>query len=181
MLCERDRLCVQSRVALLPPNPQLLMKSPGLFFRAGIVFCLALLAGSALGQPSLVGTNAPGSASNYVFTIPAGITNFSMVVSGGVSAYSHLLVRRGQVATDTDYDFSSRWNGTNNSIYLEAPQVFATDFHIRVRTPASSATHSYTVVLQTNTSGFKSATKPTMRPIHTTALTIHWITNGGRH
>src|SRR5688572_24481750 len=121
------------------------MKSNGSFFRTSVIFCLTLLAGTAMGQ-SRVGTNAPGTATNYTFNIVPGVTNFSLVVSGSVSTFSHLLVRRGVAATDVDYDFSSTWNGTTNSIYLESPQVSATNFHIRVRTPANSLTHSFTVL-----------------------------------
>lgn len=157
------------------------MKSTSLFSRVSVIFCLALLAGTALGQPALVGTNAPGAFRDYSFTVRPGTTNFSMVVSGSVSTFSYVYVKRGGAVSDTDYEFLSTWNGTTNSIYLETPQVFATNFNIRVRTPASSLTHSFTVVLQTNTAGFHGASKPVQKPLTTTAPTVHWITNGGRH
>jgi hypothetical protein len=155
------------------------MKSFASFFRAGVIFCLSLLGGTAMGQ-SLVGTNTSGTARNHNFTLVAGVTNFSLVVSGSVSTFSHLLVRRGVAATDTEYDFASQWNATTNSIYLETPQVAATNFHIRVRTPAESLTHAYTVLLRTNTGNFKSTNKPVMKPL-TSGNVNAWITNGARH
>ena len=155
------------------------MKSLGSFFRVGLIFCLSLLAGIAMGQ-SLVGTNTPDTARNHTFNVVAGVTNFSLVVSGSVSTFSHLLVRRGVAATDTDYDFASQWNGMTNSIYLELPQASQTNFHIRVRTPANSLSHSYTVLLRTNTTLYKTEHKPVMKPL-TSGNVVALITNGGRH
>lgn len=156
------------------------MKSIGSFFRAGVIFCLSLLAGTALGQ-TLVGTNTPGTARNYIFATVNGVTNFSLVVSGSVSTFSHLLLRRGQAATDTEYDYSSTWNGVTNWIYLESPQVLPTNWHIRVRTPANSLTHSFTVLVRTNTTLFKTASKPVSKPLTTGTPIVAWITNAGRH
>jgi large repetitive protein len=156
------------------------MKPLTSFFRVAVVFCLIVLAGSAMGQ-SLVGTNTPGTARNHTFNVVAGVTNFSLILTGTpLSAFSHLLVRKGVAATDVDYDFASQWDGTNNTIFLETPQVSATNFHIRVRTPANSATHNYTVVLRTNTGGFKNTNRPVMKPL-TSGNVNAWITNGGRH
>src|SRR5687768_16550052 len=147
-----------------PGNPHRLMKSIGSFFRAGVIFCLSLLAGTAVGQ-TLVGTNTPDTARNYTFATVTGVTNFSLVVSGSVSTFSHLLVRRGVPATDTDYEWSSTWNGTTNWIYLESAQVMPTNWHNRVRTPSISLTHSFTVLVRTNTGLFKTASKPVCKPI----------------
>src|SRR5881394_1253616 len=155
------------------------MSAIGRYYRASVIFCLCLLAGSAMGQ-SLVGTNAPGTARNYTFTLVAGVTNFSLVVSGSVSRFSYLLVKKGGTASDTNYDFSSTWDYTTNSIYLEKPEVASTNFSIRVRTPTNSLTHTFTVLLRTNTTLFKTAAKPVMKPL-TMPATAAWITNGGRH
>lgn len=156
------------------------MKSIGAFFRTGIVLCLALFATGATAQTSLVGTNTPGTARNFTFSIVPGVTNFQMVMSNSATAFSHLLVKRGVAPTDTDYEYSSTWDGTTNTIYLETPEVTVTNFHIRVRTPANSLTHSFTVVLRTNTAQYKTALKPVTKPLSSGIVTA-WITNGGRH
>ena len=156
------------------------MKLIGSFFRTGVIFCLAFLAGTAIAQNPLVGTNTPGTAQNFTFNVVAGVTNFQLVVSNSTTAFSHLLVRRGVAATDTEYDFSSTWDGTTNSIYLEAPQSNRTNFHIRILTPAHSQTHAFTVALRTNTGNFKTANKPVMKPLSSGAVNA-WITNNGRH
>src|SRR5256885_3276078 len=155
------------------------MKSIGQCLRAGVIFCVCLLAGTARGQ-SLVGTNAPGTARNYTCNLVTGVTNFSLVVSGSVSRFSHLLVKKAGTASDTNFDFASTWDYTTNSIYLEKPEVAATNFSIRVRTPTNSLTHTFTVLLRTNTTLFKTASKPVMKPL-TMPATAAWITNGGRH
>ncbi|HTD87315.1 MAG TPA: hypothetical protein VK850_12125, partial [Candidatus Binatia bacterium] len=155
------------------------MKLIGTFFRTAVVFCLAIFATSTMGQ-TLVGTNTPGTARNFTFTIVPGVTNFQMVVSNAPTAFSHLLVKRGVAPTDTDYEYSSTWDGSTNLIYLETPEVVATNFFIRVRTPANSLTHSFTVLLKTNSGNFKTAIKPVTKPLSSGPMAA-WITNSGRH
>ena len=74
---------------------------------------------------SFVGTNAPGQATNYTFTVGAGATNLSLVISNNASAYSYLLVEKGGNPTDTVFDFASRLNGQTNRINLENPEYSA--------------------------------------------------------
>ena len=137
-----------------------------------------------MGQ-SLVGTNAPGTARNYTFNVVTGVTNFSLVVTGSVTRFSHLLVKRGGTANDTNYDFASTWDYTTNSIYLERPEASPTNFSIRVRTPTNSLTHTFTVLLRTNTTGFKTAAKPVMKPLTMPATAawsfFHLMRHGGSY
>src|SRR4026207_2540396 len=107
------------------------MKSIGSFFRTGVIFCLTFLAGSAIAQNPLLGTNTPGTGHDFTFSIVPGVTNFQMVLSNAPTTFSHLLVRRGVPATDTNYEYSSTWDGTTNTIFLETPEVTVTNFHIR--------------------------------------------------
>ncbi|HKQ38988.1 MAG TPA: hypothetical protein VJ063_13000, partial [Verrucomicrobiae bacterium] len=156
------------------------MKSIRAFFRTGLIFCLALFASSALGQNPLVGTNTPGTARNFTFSIVPGVTNFQMILSNTPTVFSHLLVKRGSAPTDTDYEYSSTWDGSTNSIFLETPEVAVTNFYIRVRTPANSLTHSFTVLLRTNSAQYKTSLKPVTKPLSSGIVTA-WITNAGRH
>lgn len=129
---------------------------------AGFV-CSGVLCDPAAGQ-SFVGTNAPGTATNFSFTVPAGTTNLSLVVSNNAAAYSYLLLKKGGTPTDTDFDFISRLNGRTNQVNLQAPEFSGTSFGLRVRTPSSSAAHAFQVVLTTNRTELRSGAYPVLKP-----------------
>ena len=114
---------------------------------------------------TFVGTNAPGAATNYSITVPAGSTNLSLVVSNTAAVYSHLLVKKGGTPTDTDFDFISRLNGQGNQINLEAPEFGGTSYGLRVRTPAASAAHPFRVVLTTNRTDLRTNAYPVIKPV----------------
>jgi hypothetical protein len=127
------------------------------------VVVTSLLCWSAPGQP-FVGTNAPNTASNFTVTLPAGSTNFSLVVSNSAAAYSYLSIKFGGTPTDSDFDFISRLNGRTNRINLQTPEFMAGTYGLRVRTPSSSATQAFSVVVTTNRTDVRSAAYPVLKP-----------------
>src|SRR5580765_3961274 len=127
-------------------------------------------------QP-FVGTNAPGTGSNYTFTVGVGATNLSLVISNTASAYSYLLLKNGGTPTDTVFDWAARLTGATNEINLELPEYAAATYGLRVSTPGTSATHPFRVVLTTNRTDLRSAAYPVLKPLvfSTTGL----LTNTG--
>ena len=128
---------------------------------------LALLTLSPLlPAQTFVGTNQPGGATNFTFTLPAGVTNLSLTISNTATAFSHLLLKKGGEPTDTDADFAARVNGKfTNAINLEWPEFAATNYGLRVRTPAGSAAQAFQVILSTNRSDLRLAAYPVQKPI----------------
>ena len=114
---------------------------------------------------SFVGTNAPGQATNYTFTVGAGATNLSLVISNNASAYSYLLVKKGGSPTDAVFDFASRLNGQTNQINLENPEYSTGTYGLRVSTPGSSTAQAFQVALTTNRSDLRSAGYPVLKPL----------------
>src|SRR5262245_40441923 len=71
---------------------------------------------------NLTGTNQPGTAQNFPFTLIPGTTNLGISITGNGTAFSHLQLKRGAVApTDLDYDFIAAQDGSSNAINLEVP------------------------------------------------------------
>ncbi len=134
-------------------------------------FVAPILAGLLLGAENLtaqtfLGTNAPGQATNYSFTIGAAATNFSLVISNAPATYSYLRVAKGRTPTDTDFDFISRLNGATNQINLQLPEFAApTNYGLRVSTPAGSTTHTFTALLTTNRTDLRSGAYPVLKPL----------------
>ena len=126
--------------------------------------CFCLLGLSASGQ-TFVGTNSPGQGTNYTFTIGAGATNLSLVISNNASAYSYLLVKRGGTPTDTFFDFAARLDGQTNEINLEMPEFATGTYGLRVSTPAASANQGFKVLLTTNRTDLRSAGYPVSKPL----------------
>src|SRR5271165_3688634 len=106
---------------------------------SGLSLCSMLLLGLPASAQTFVGTNSPGVGTNFTFTIGAGATNLSLVVSNSASAYSYLLVKQGGTPTDTVFDFAARLDGQTNEIDLEAPEFATGTYGLRVSTPATSA------------------------------------------
>jgi len=65
----------------------------------------------------------PRQGVNYTFTVGAGATNLSLVVSNNASAYSYLLLKNGGTPTDTVFDYAARLNGVTNEINLENSRI----------------------------------------------------------
>ena len=117
---------------------------------------------------TLTGSNAPGATRDFPITIPASVTNVAISVGGTASTYSHLLLRAGATPTDANYDFIAALDGQANALNLEAPQLTPASYFLRVRTPVSSLTHSFTVTVATNLAGLRSAATPATKPLTST-------------
>ena len=148
-------------------------------------FCVSLSFGLAIAacivssvsaQP-FAGTNAPGTGSNYTFTVGAGATNLSLVISNNATAYSYLLLKKGGTPTDTSFDYAARLNGATNEINLESPEYTAATYGLRVSTPGTSTTHPFQVNLTTNRTDLRSAAYPVLKPL--VFSTTGTITNTG--
>src|SRR5262249_23582942 len=129
-----------------PESPKL-MKTK-IAFMSAVVSAMAITFTTA--AQTLSGTNAPNTGTNFSFTVGAGATNLSLVISNSATAYSHLYLKRGGPAATNDFDFVARVNGQTNQINLELPEFMATSYGLRVVTPATSAQHAFNVVLTTN-------------------------------
>jgi hypothetical protein len=139
-------------------NTQLFAKSLMIFAAGG------LLLGHQGHAATFAGTNAPGGATNFSFSIGTGATNFSLTLSNSATAFSHLLLKYGGEASDTNYDFIAQSNGWTNAIHLELPECAVTNYGLRVRTPSNSLTHAFAVAFSTNVAGLRSANLPVMKP-----------------
>jgi len=126
---------------------------------------IAILTIHPMQAQTFVGTNAPGQGSNFTFTVSAGATNLSLVVSNNATAYSYLLLKKGGTLTDTVFDFAARLNGQTNEVNLESPEYAAATYGLRVSTPATSATQPFQVVLTTNRTDLRSAGYPVLKPL----------------
>src|SRR5678815_3571893 len=62
-------------------------------------FAVAVASAMAIASPAAAqtfsGTNAPNTGTNFSFTVGAGATNLSLVISNSATAYSHLYLKRG--------------------------------------------------------------------------------------
>ncbi|MBI5384190.1 MAG: LamG domain-containing protein [Verrucomicrobia bacterium] len=143
------------------------MRTPALCLRAEVFLPLSLAFAftSTLLAQTFVGTNQPGQATDFTFTLGAGTTNLSLVVSNDASEWSYLLLKRGGLPSDTDYDFASRLDRTNNQINLQLPEFKATNYGLRVVTPAESAEDAFAVALTTNRTNLRSAAYPALKPL----------------
>lgn len=142
-----------------------------------VVCGLAFYGVGSVGAQIFSGTNAPGSDTNFNFNIGAGATNLALVISNSANAWSHLLLKKGGTPTDHDFDFIARLDGKTNVIALEVPEFSGGNYGLRVRTPATSASHAFTVTLTTNRTDLRFANYPVLKPVvfSTTAA----LTNSG--
>lgn len=118
------------------------------------------MGGFSLPAQVFTGTNAPGTGQSFSLTVGAGVTNLAITLAGDASAYSHVYVRRTVAPTTTTYDFSSQDNGRTNGVYLEQPELQTGTYWVRVHTPAGSAAHGFTLRVETNAPGLRSAARP---------------------
>ena len=114
---------------------------------------------------NFIGTNNSGAGTNFNFTVGAGATNLSLVVSNSSTAYSYLLLKNGGTPTDTSFDFAARLNGATNEINLESPEFAAGTYGLRVSTPGSSTLDTFNVILTTNRADLRSAGYPVLKPL----------------
>jgi hypothetical protein len=124
-----------------------------------------LAAFGAAAQITFVGTNAPGTGTNYTFTIPVGVTNLSLVISNSSTTYANLLLTPGGTPTDTSFKYISRLVGVTNKINLELPECVTGSYGLRVSTPAASANDPFTVLLTTNRPDIRSGAYPALKPL----------------
>jgi hypothetical protein len=136
-----------------------------------------LLPLASLNAQTFPGTNAPGTGTNFTFTVGSAATNLSLVISNNAAAYSYLLLKFGGTPTDTVFDFASRLVGQTNQINLEVPQFASGTYGLRVSTPAASGTHAFQVVMTTNRTDLRSAAYPVLKPL--AFSTTGFLTNTG--
>jgi hypothetical protein len=145
-----------------------------------IAFKVAVVSAMAIALPTAAqtfsGTNAPNTGTNFSFTVGAGATNLSLVISNSATAYSHLYLKRGGPAATNDFDFVARLNGQTNQINLELPEFAVTSYGLRVVTPATSLQHAFNVVLTTNAPGLRNPL-PALKPV--VFSTTGSLVNGG--
>jgi hypothetical protein len=128
---------------------------------------LTLLTVVSVAAQTFNGTNPPGSFQDFAFNVPPGTTNLAITVPGTNTAYSHLLLKKGTAPSDTDYDFIALANGQSNAIHLETPEFTVTNYVLRVRTPANSQSHAFTVTVTTNVTDLRSFARPATKPLVT--------------
>ena len=100
----------------------------------------------------------------------------------GDDAFAALLKKNG-TPTDTDFDFISRLNGRTNQVNLQLPEFSTGSFGLRVRTPSTSATQTFSVVLTTNRTDLRSGGYPALKPhvFTTTGTLTNNLVNGTWH
>ena len=114
-----------------------------------LIFCFVLLALKTSAQ-TYRGTNAPGVSTNFTLRTASYATNCALKLIGTPAGYSFLYLKHGGIASETNYDFSSKLVGQTNRIHWEFPKGAATDWSVCVATPNGAPSHSFTLTAQTN-------------------------------
>ncbi len=114
---------------------------------------------------SFSGNNPPGGSQDFPITINSGTTNIAMSVAGTTTSFSHLLLKSGSPPSDSDFDFIAAADGQGNAINLELPELKLTNYFLRVRTPANSLAHNFTVTVLTNQVELRGTNLPATKPI----------------
>jgi hypothetical protein len=122
---------------------------------------------TALCAQTYVGTNAPGGVADFTVQIGAGSTNLAITLTGDNSGYSLLLLRKGVTPTETAYDYASLEANRPNALFLENPELSSGTWHIRIKTPATSPAHRYSLLVQTNRSDLRGPNTPVTKPLNT--------------
>ncbi len=141
----------------------------------GLILAFFGFAVVAQAQP-FVGVNEPGAVTNFSFTTTATTTNYTLTLSGATNAYSYLFLRKGGVASPTNYTFAAKLVGTTNIIALENPEAAAGTWNVSVVTPPDSEAHSFTLELKKNVAGLRSS-QPVDKPL---AFSVSGIALGGK-
>jgi len=118
---------------------------------------------SCFGQ-NFNGTNSPGSSLDFSFTLTSAETNLVLSVNNTATEYSHLFLKKGAPASESDYDYRSVYDGLTNSIALEEPELSDGTWYLRVQTPVTSLEHEYTIPVLTNSLLLRSASAPAFKP-----------------
>lgn len=118
------------------------------------------------------GTNAPGASTDFVLQVGAGTTNIALTVSGSATAFSHILLKSGVTASDSNYDFISQLDGQTNTLNIEVPELVATNYYIRVETPSNSLTHSFTLLMESNRTDMRTVRAPSKPLVSTNTGTV---------
>ncbi|MGZ5567011.1 MAG: hypothetical protein ACXWKG_08365, partial [Limisphaerales bacterium] len=121
---------------------------------------------------TFTGTNSPGTGTNFIIQVGAGTTNIALTVGGSATAFSHLLLKSGQAATDNSYDFISQLDGQTNTLNIEIPELLATNYYIRVRTPSNSVTHAFTLLVESNRTDVRTVRPPSKPLVSTNTGTV---------
>ena len=119
------------------------------------ILFLVLLSLSGNVWANFTGTNQPSQDSDFSFEVSADVTSVTLTVSGDGEAWSHLLLKKGSPPTNDLYDFSSQYDGQDNSIQVELPEISEGTWYLRVRTPAASGVHSFNVQIVTQTASIQ--------------------------
>ncbi len=141
-----------------------------------LVTIAALLSLASVNGQVFTGTNLPDTSSTFSFSLTAAATNVSITLGGSGSSYSYLMLKRGSSPTDTVYDFSSQSAGQTNAINLEQPELAAGTYWVRVRTPAASQAHTFSLVVETNRTDLRTASRPVSKPVD--SLVNGWVFGG---
>ena len=116
---------------------------------------------------TFTGTNSTGTASDFSIQVGAGTTNIALTVGGSATTFSHLLLKSGVPANDSNYDFISQLDGQTNTLNIELPELTATNYFIRVRTPSNSTAHSFTLLVESNRTDVRTL-RPPSKPLAST-------------
>ena len=132
--------------------------------RCLVVGLVGLLCGGAAAE-TLTGYNEPGAGQRFAFTPASGITNLALAVDNSADAFSYLYLKRGGVASETNYDFAATLENVTNTLALEGPECVVTNYSLWVCTPTNSpAAHAFTVTLETDVAGLRSDVFPAAKP-----------------
>ena len=125
---------------------------------------LVLFAGLASAE-TFTGSNQPGAWTDFNFEVANGSTNLSLTVGNNSTAYSYLLLKAGEAPSLLDYDFAAKQNGVDNTIYLETPELLATNYVVRVYTPSGSTAQAFTLTVEQDQPGLRSSVKPVAKGV----------------
>src|SRR5438067_235941 len=108
------------------------------------IFLVSFFISTSMAQ-NFVGTNAPGQGTNYSFSLTAGATNLSLVVSNSAGAYPDLYIRRGLLPQTSAYHKASVGQ-TIDTIIFDNTEATADTYFIGVYLPAgASSDANYTL------------------------------------
>lgn len=155
------------------------MSAIPLFSRGFSLLLAALLAPAALAQ-TFTGSNNPGTAQDFSISVSAPQTGLSVATTNNNgSAFSHLYLKSNGTATELNFDWAARFDGVQNEIHLERPELVTGSYGLHIATPANSGTHAFNVVATANPAGLRTAAKPVSKPV--TGSSTGALTAGSYH
>jgi hypothetical protein len=120
------------------------------------------------------GTNAPGSGTDFTFTIPANQKGMCITFAAQVNlGRSHLYLKKNGTPTETDFDYVSRSDLWTDRICIEPPEFdpAVTNYGLRVFTPPTSPTHSFMVAIAAGAPD-RAIVRPAIKPVSFTATGV---------